>query len=172
MSGPRTRLAGRADIPAIAAIAAAMDDHYATPGALGVAGTAAALAEMGFPDTARFEVLLAEMPDPAGWQPAGLASLATLWPTSQSRRSCFLKDLFVLRRWRGQGLGRRLMAHAAALAHERGYPRLDWTADAAATATRQFYEGLGGMPRPDKVFFRLDGEALTALARTHVEDEC
>lgn len=167
MRDARTRLAGRADIPAIAAILAAMDTHYGTAGALGAEGNAAALVALGFPDGARFEVLLAEAKAGSGWQAAGLATLATLWPTSAARPAFFVKDLFVLDGFRGLGLGRRLMAHAAALARERDHARIDWTADAAAPAALRFHDRLGAARRPDKMLFRLDGAALGALAAEH-----
>lgn len=167
MTQARTRLAGRADAEAIAAILAAMDVHYGTAGALTPEANAAKLAALGFPDRARFEVVLAETAGQAGWQPAGIASLATLWPTSAARPAAFVKDLFVLEAFRGLGLGRRLMAHVAALAGERGYSRVDWTADAADAAALRFHDGLGAARRPDKVFFRLDGTAFDALAAEH-----
>lgn len=47
---------------------------------------------------------------------------------------------------------------------ERGLSRIDWTADAENARLLAFHEELGGACKPDKLFFRLDGEALAQLA--------
>ena len=164
MAAPvRTRLATRADIPSIAALVAAMDAHYGTPDSLSPAETASWLMAAGFPDGVGFTIILGESKRGEAWVPAGMATLASLWPTSRSRAAFFVKDLFVLDTCRGGGVGRHLMAHVASLAAERGLSRVDWTADPDAEATLGFHDSLGARRMP-KVFYRLDGEALKALA--------
>jgi GNAT superfamily N-acetyltransferase len=106
------------------------------------------------------EVVLAE----EGGAVAGFALFFHTYSTFLARPSLYLEDLFVLPEYRGQGHGRRLLAHLARLAVERGCGRfewsvLDWNAPAIA-----FYESFGAVPLRDWTVFRLTGEALTRLA--------
>lgn len=93
----------------------------------------------------------------------GCAAVCAVYPGPGLRKGLFLKELFVASRARGQGIGRALMAHVATLAVAEGYGRLDWTADPGKPDLIRFYEALGANIMPDKVFFRLTGDALTAL---------
>lgn len=163
----RIRLAGRADIPALAIVIRETDLYYRSPHTQTVEATIAKLEALDFGGTARFEMLLAEVRaevQDEAWRPAGMATLATLFPTTASSPAFFLKDLFVLEAYRSLGLGKRLMQRIAALTVERGYTRLDWTAETGNPATLRFYDTLGAQRREEKLFFRLNGEALKKLA--------
>ncbi len=56
------------------------------------------------------------------------------------------------------------MRLAARLAIERGYGRLDWTADRGDERLIRYYDALGAAEQREKVFYRLAGEALIAVA--------
>ena len=56
------------------------------------------------------------------------------------------------------------MQAIARLARQRGHQRVDWTADRNNDRLLTFYESLGAYAQEDKVFFRLTGSALDALA--------
>ena len=56
------------------------------------------------------------------------------------------------------------MRELARLALQGGHKRLDWTADGQNSRLRAFYDDLGGTVQQDKLFYRLSGEALAALA--------
>jgi len=56
------------------------------------------------------------------------------------------------------------MARIAAIAVERGFTRIDWTASRDDEKLIRFYDALGGSMKEDRVFFRLDGDSLKALA--------
>ena len=76
----------------------------------------------------------------------------------------YLEDLYVRPTHRGQGIGRSLLVHLAALARERGCGRfewsvLDWNANAIA-----FYEKLGATVMPDWRICRVTGPGLETLA--------
>ncbi len=76
----------------------------------------------------------------------------------------YLEDLYVRPAYRGQGIGRALLAHLAQLARDRGCGRfewsvLDWNANAIA-----FYEKLGATVMPDWRICRVTGPGLQALA--------
>jgi GNAT superfamily N-acetyltransferase len=105
------------------------------------------------------EVVLASR----GGETAGFALWFRSYSTFLARPGIYLEDLFVLPAHRGRGLGRRLLAHLARTAKDRGYGRvewavLDWNADAI-----RFYESLGAVPMSDWTTYRLTGDALDAL---------
>jgi GNAT superfamily N-acetyltransferase len=96
-------------------------------------------------------------------EPAGFALWFRSYSTFLARPGIYLEDLFVFPEFRGRGLGRRLLAHLARTANERGYGRvewavLDWNADAI-----RFYESLGAVPLRDWTTYRVTGEALMTL---------
>ena len=106
------------------------------------------------------EVVIARV----GEEAAGFALFFHNYSTFLGRRGLALEDLFVLPAWRGRGLGRRLLAHLAALAVERGCGRfewsvLDWNEDAI-----RFYRSVGAVPMSDWTTFRVTGPALALLA--------
>jgi GNAT superfamily N-acetyltransferase len=94
---------------------------------------------------------------------AGFALWFRSYSTFLARPGIYLEDLFVFPAHRGRGLGRRLLAHLARTAKERGYGRvewavLDWNVDAI-----RFYQSLGAVPMSDWTTYRLTGDALHAL---------
>ena len=144
-----------AAFPALAALMEEMQAHYRVacpPRAEIVAGLEA------MPPGA--EILVAEEHRSV----LGFAAFSPIYPGPGLKPGIFLKELYVSGSQRGRGLGRALMQKLAGLAKERGLARIDWTAEAQNTRLLSFYEELGGAPKPDKVFFRLDGEALARLA--------
>ncbi|MET0343700.1 MAG: GNAT family N-acetyltransferase [Polyangiales bacterium] len=91
----------------------------------------------------------------------------TNFSTFLAKPGLYLEDLYVRPTHRGQGVGKQLLAHLAALAVARDYGRfewsvLDWNANAIA-----FYQRMGAAVMPDWRICRVTGEALGALARTH-----
>ena len=99
-----------------------------------------------------------------GKEPAGFALFFHNYSTFLTRPGVYLEDLFVFPRYRGQGLGRRLLAHLARIAVDRGCGRfewavLDWNVDAI-----RVYEGVGAKPVNDWIIYRLTGDALARLA--------
>jgi GNAT superfamily N-acetyltransferase len=105
------------------------------------------------------EVVLASRGD----ETAGFALWFRSYSTFLARPGIYLEDLFVFPAHRGHGLGRRLLAHLARTAIDRGYGRvewavLDWNVDAI-----RFYELLGAVPMADWTTYRLTGDPLTTL---------
>jgi GNAT superfamily N-acetyltransferase len=78
----------------------------------------------------------------------------------------WLEDLFVSTEHRGSGLGKKLLATLAAVCADRGYGRLEWWVLRWNTPSIGFYDSIGGQPMDDWLTYRLDGEALDALAVT------
>ena len=93
----------------------------------------------------------------------GFALWFPSYSTFLARPGIYLEDLFVFPSHRGRGVGRRLLAHLACSAVERGYGRLEWAVlDWNADAIR-FYGSLGAVPMADWTTFRLAGDSLEAL---------
>jgi len=97
---------------------------------------------------------------------AGMAIWYVSFSTWRGGAGIWLEDLFVLPEHRGSGLGKRLLATLAAVCSERGYGRLEWWVLKWNTPSIGFYDSIGGQPMDDWLTYRLDGEALDALAVT------
>jgi len=93
----------------------------------------------------------------------GFALFFAAYSTFESSPFLYLEDLYVTPEARGCGHGKQLLTALAAIAVERGYPRLqwnvlDWNAPAIA-----FYERLGASVLPDWRTCRVEGSGLAAL---------
>lgn len=94
----------------------------------------------------------------------GFAAFSAIYPGPGLKPGIFLKELYVSNAQRERGIGKTLMRALARIASSRGLSRIDWTADSSDLRLVAFYERLGGAPKPEKLFFRLEDEALEALA--------
>ena len=100
----------------------------------------------------------------AGDEPAGFALFFHNYSTFLGQPGIYLEDLFVVPAWRGSGLGRRLLAHLAALAVTRGCGRLEWSVLDWNEPAIGFYKKLGARPMDDWTIFRVTGDVLNRLA--------
>ncbi|RDJ22923.1 GNAT family N-acetyltransferase [Bosea caraganae] len=151
---PILRLATSADHSALAALFVEMQAHYQVPCPEPDA-VLAGLAER----PAGAELLLAEHEGDL----LGFAAFAPIYPGPGLQPGFFLKELYVAASARGGGIGAALMRELARLALERGFQRIDFTAARDDQRLRRFYEELGAAVHPEKVFYRITGEALTRL---------
>lgn len=124
-----------------------------------VKATEADLLRDGFGPERRFEARIAELDG----EPVGFALFFLNYSTWEGRAGLFLEDIYVTESARRHGVGRRLVEDLAALAAERGYARfdlsvLDWN------PARRFYAALGFRHLTEWLPYRLDGDALRALA--------
>jgi len=157
MNDSAIRLLQPADHSALAALMVEMQGHYAVP----CPPVEEILAGLGHVP-AGVDILVAVEGDAV----LGFASACNLYPGPGLKSGFFLKEIYVADSARGAGLGRALMQALAALAIERGHKRVDWTADADDRALLRFYESLGAIAQPKKVFYRLTGDALAELAES------
>jgi GNAT superfamily N-acetyltransferase len=120
-----------------------------------------AVRETLFGDTPAADVVIAE------WQgaPAGFALFFPTYSTFLARRGIWLEDLFVRPELRGNGIGKALLRHLAALAIDRDCGRLEWAVLDWNESAIGFYRSLDAVPLDDWITHRLTGAALEALAR-------
>ena len=97
-------------------------------------------------------------------QPAGFAVYFQNYSTFVGRPGIYLEDLFVRPAFRGNGVGRALLARLAAIARERGCARLEWVVLDWNELAIRFYESLGAKPLKGWSVFSLSGPALENLA--------
>jgi GNAT superfamily N-acetyltransferase len=77
----------------------------------------------------------------------------------------YLEDLYVKPDYRGNGFGRKMLAHIAGLAKERNCGRFEWSVlDWNAPAIRT-YDRLNARPMKEWILYRLTGDALDKLAQ-------
>jgi ribosomal protein S18 acetylase RimI-like enzyme len=106
------------------------------------------------------EALLAERDGEA----IAIATFAVLYPGPGLGGQLTMKDLFVMDAARGSGVGQALLTHLARLAVARGCLRLDWTTELDNPRALAFYDRLGARRVEEKVYYRIDGDALKAWA--------
>jgi GNAT superfamily N-acetyltransferase len=100
----------------------------------------------------------------AGESPAGFAVYFHTFSTFLGRRGLYLEDLFVRPAWRGQGLGRMLLAYVARTALDRGCGRMEWAVLDWNELALGVYRRIGARPLEEWTVQRLTGQALRDLA--------
>ncbi|MDR0653429.1 MAG: GNAT family N-acetyltransferase [Synergistaceae bacterium] len=98
-------------------------------------------------------------------RPAAFALFYPVYSTFLGRTNLFLEDLFVREEFRGRGFGRKILAHVARIAAERGAARLDWYVLDGNENGAAFYRHIGANALADRRTYRLDGENLLILAK-------
>jgi GNAT superfamily N-acetyltransferase len=152
------RPATPADIPLILDLIRALAAYEREPDA--VKATEADLLRHGFGEHPIFECLIAEVDGEA----AGFALFFYNYSTWRGRPGIHLEDLFVYPRFRGQGLGKALLARVAARAAEQGCVRLQWDVLDWNQTAIDFYQGLGARFLTEWRIMRVNDEAIHALA--------
>ncbi|MFT4257405.1 MAG: GNAT family N-acetyltransferase [Pseudoxanthomonas sp.] len=152
------RPAVRADIPLILAFIRELAEYEKL--AHEAVASAAQIGEHLFGPRPYAEAVIAECEG----EPAGFALFFHNYSTFAGRPGLYLEDLFVRPPFRGRGVGKRLIAHLAALAVERGCARFEWSVLDWNEPAIRFYRSLGAVGMDEWTVQRLDGAALQALA--------
>ena len=126
-----------------------------------VVGTVDDIARTLFGQYPAAEVVIAEIDG----TPVGFALFFPTYSTFLSRAGMHLEDLYVTPAARGQGVGRALLAHLAALSVARGYGRLEWAVLDWNEPAIGFYRELGAAPLDEWTTWRLTDAPLHALAQ-------
>lgn len=99
-----------------------------------------------------------------GGEPLGFALFFHNVSTWEGKPGVYLEDLYVTPQARGKGVGKRLLAHLARIAVERGCARLEWWVLDWNEPAIAFYRSLGAVPMDEWTVNRISGDALTKLA--------
>lgn len=161
MSGPAAPAIAPAtanDVPLILALIRELADYEKLSDQ--VSATEAALRASLFGERPAAEVLVAR----SGGEPAGFALFFPNYSTFLAKPGIYLEDLFVRPAFRGQGIGKALLASVAALAVARGCGRFEWSVLDWNEPAIGFYRRLGARPLDDWTMFRITGAELAALA--------
>lgn len=159
-SAVNIRRATPADAEAIALLSQELLAFYGLPVRFQRSYMAHVIAEQAFGDPPAIEILMAF----ERGQARGFLAFSNSFAVANCATSVFIQDLFVSRKSRARGIGRRLMAELARICVERGVGQLDWTADPWNEKARAFYEAMGPLLRSDKTYYRMLSPRLAALA--------
>ncbi len=154
----RVRAATPDDVSQIYAFIVELAVYEREPG--GVTGTPEMLADALFGPRPSAEALIAE----AGDETVGFAVFHGTFSTWECQAGIWLEDLYVPGRHRRLGAGYALLSHLAALAVERGCPRVEWHALDWNELALGFYQRLGAERLSEWDLHRLHGEALRRVA--------
>ena len=152
------RPATQADIPQILIFIRALATYEREPDAVMV--TEADLLRDGFGPNPFYFCLIAE----SDGLPAGFAFYFFNYSTWLGRPGLYLEDLFVLPEFRGLGIGKALLKRVAAIAVEKGCPRLQWEVLDWNIPAIEFYRAMGAEFLDAWRNVRVTGEALFKLA--------
>ena len=106
------------------------------------------------------EVVLARI----GATPVGFAVFFHNYSTFVGRPGLYLEDLFVLPEYRRRGIGRKLLAHVAAIAVARNCGRMEWAVLDWNQTAIHVYRSVSARSMDDWTLFRLTGDDLRQLA--------
>ncbi|HWT65652.1 MAG TPA: GNAT family N-acetyltransferase [Terracidiphilus sp.] len=152
------RPAVRADVPQILAFIRALAEYEREPDA--VLATEEDLLRDGFGPNPFYFCLIAEQES----RPAGFAFYFFNYSTWLGRPGLYLEDLFVLPEFRGLGVGKALLQQVAAIAVEKGCPRLQWEVLDWNQPAIDFYKAMGADFLDEWRNVRVTGDALLRLA--------
>jgi ribosomal protein S18 acetylase RimI-like enzyme len=143
------------DIPALAALFSEMQRHYRRPVTDEQSIEAATLACRPVGATFDPRILVAT----AGGTIVGSIVLNVTFPAFELSRSLYIRDLYVARSMRRNGVGKMLVLVAASLTYAQGFSALDWTTETDNTAAREMYESCGARVL-SRTYYRLAREDM------------
>ena len=112
------------------------------------------------------EVILCE----AEGKTVGFALFFHNFSTFKGQHGLYLEDIYVDQEYRGRGYGKAMFLRLVAIAMERRYRRMEWTALNWNRPAIAFYESMGAVRMSEWSTFRLDEEhlrILNAAQQTH-----
>jgi len=125
-----------------------------------VASSVADIRDKGFGPDPAFEALIAELAGRA----VGLCLFFESFSTWDGRRGLYVQDIFVAEAARGLGLGRRLLAEAAAISRARGGSYLRLSVGVENDGAQAFYARAGLSWSKTERIYQARGEDFAVLA--------
>lgn len=153
------RAARSEDASEILAFIKELASYERAPGA--VKATEADILAHGFGEKRYFHTLLAEVDG----EVVGFALYFFTYSTWEGRPSLYVEEIFVRPAFRGRGMGKALMVACAREALGRDCMRMQWQVVDWNEPAIDFYRVLGGYQTGQWLPFRMDREAMEALAR-------
>ncbi|GAB3140714.1 hypothetical protein GCM10027290_11990 [Micromonospora sonneratiae] len=151
------------DIPSIAILLEEMDRFYGATTFSPLEDRLAAIKTNLFEENLGIHLMLARKNN----EVVGLASYSFLWPAVGVTRSLYLKELYVSKLHRRQGIGNLLMKTLMEVAVENDCSRLEWTTDLENEDAQHFYRQFGSNQLSTKAFYRLTDFRQTSRAINH-----
>ena len=102
---------------------------------------------------------------------AGMAFWFYNYSTFLGRAGIYLEDLFVRPAFRGNGVGKALIAHLAQRCIDESLSRLQWSVLDWNAPSIAFYESLGADVMREWLACRMSRQAIEALAASYASDE-
>ena len=159
------RRAVRADATELAKLSQELLAFYGLPVRYQRSYMANVIAERAFPSTPEqapsTEILIAFSGDAA----VGFLAYSESFAIANCLSTIFIQDLFVIRKARRLGVGRKLMVELARICAAREVGQLDWTTDPWNSKAKTFYEDLGPLLSSDKVYYRMQAAQISEIAR-------
>jgi GNAT superfamily N-acetyltransferase len=112
------------------------------------------------------EVAFAEVAETA----VGFILFTQLYSSFLAQSTLWIDDLFVLPKWRRQGIGRALLKYVAALAKTRHCERIEWTVATQNDAGIQFYQQQGAQIRTEVRLCRLNAQTIATLVQAEEQE--
>lgn len=107
------------------------------------------------------KILIAEYND----ESAGMALYFHSYSTFLGKPGIYLEDLYVKEKFRGNGIGKKLLKKLAQICVENDFGRLEWSVLDWNKPSIDFYESLGAKSQDEWIKYRLDGNTLKELAK-------
>lgn len=158
LQNPSIRYATRDDVPTILTFIHELAKYEKL--AHNVIATEDSLRKSLFGDHPMAEVLLAEYSE----MPIGFALFFHNYSTFLGQPGIYLEDLYIKPSYRGQGVGKTLLARIGEIAKQRDCGRVEWSVLDWNKDAIRFYQNLGATPLNDWTVFRVTGAALDKLA--------
>ncbi len=153
------RAADKNDVPAILALIKELAEYEKLSHE--VQATEADIRQSLFGDRPVAEALIGEL----NGVPISFALFFYNFSTFLGKPGIYLEDLYVKPDYRGNGCGRKMLAHIARLAKERNCGRFEWSVLDWNEPAIRTYDRLEARPMKEWILYRLTGEALNKLAQ-------
>lgn len=93
-------------------------------------------------------------------QPVGYAVFFMSYSTWLGKNGIYLEDLYVAKRFRQCGAGKKLLCQVAAIAKARGCGRLEWSVLDWNRHAIDFYDSIGANAQSEWIRYRLDAQGI------------